>query len=1020
MDSTTIAETVDTGATINTGAAAIGGVIVGPSPLGGSCTINFNMDYIECGSSTSCVGGPAYTVINDTTAKQVGINMSLNVAFDKNLSEIDAIGENLLPTYSAEPNTTLSNETTIPSYIYANSLSLKMVTTNATYTSGYTFQSDNLTASGGRHYLQVHLLPFTTSRKIQLITHTMSDVDVNLGTFHYFQDEGTGYVRSDGWTKIATIITFPDLTDHHKDRVRVINSGASEIHYSSRTSVEYLGTDISSKVMQVKTGSGRNYERDQFDAGEAEFILKNEDGIFTPRKTGTGAPYEGNITTNKSVRYLCIRSGYIYPVWAGFSSAWEVDLSSFGWSAAKLNCVDGFNRLSKKKVPSPYQTSVLNDIGPNDAYFTLQDSKSSTDAISIVGDGQYMELKSAKGGTGESDFGATGTLSYLNEKIFGQTSTDGNLTSLNMNPSAQTDQIDSLVAYADVVPSCVPLGISQGWACEFTVLPLGDTLTGAENWFEQRIKSGGTDALSGFKVVQNTDGTLTFSTANETLSTMGVSNTFRFNKAILPTDNYTFSTTITQEDPGAVGLRFNAAEYNSTSVVLIALQGYYFSSNESVWRALSVLENMDLTNTWSPYLLNIRDAGAPTTNFVNFQLRRVVFLDTYIKMEVDYYQSSGTLPTGLAGCWVSINRTQATFVGMSYGSGGTYGTIDLRAYTKDINSAGVVQVVAGDTDTVVLTASPFHASGVPNRACVGGVINELTGVSGGWFVGRLGHIAFFDSDIGGAQLDTHTVLWGHWSSITDATLIGTILAQAELYGYNRVAALDFSTATVGGAQWDSGSLLEVTQNASGYTNGTLFMGPDGVLMWRNFYSRASIVSSADFSGSNAALWQGFTPQIDDSNFVNMVTVNWPAGKEFIAKDRGSIGEIGEYTAPNIESATSDSRVTQDIAECVLSELSEDNTRVDQVTLDPSSYPALWDLALDLMIGDKITIGDLPALGPATELDMFVEKIEHVRSQNNRYLIQLQVSPVKGVHSVAQCDNTGDWGQLDTTDCKLGF
>jgi hypothetical protein len=743
------------------------------------------------------------------------VRLSLNVAFDADVFEMDGI--------ASSSNTFADDNTSAffiynPARIYAGYTGIEMTSTAAGSISVNTGGYVGTVRSNARYLYTSHFLPSGDARRVEITVFYRSEDELPVGSSVYLQMEDEGFVRSDGWVKISFVVTTPNNTDHVFIKRRVLGVDADETHWTDDETFEYIGQDIGPRIQTVQTSMGRNYERDEYEAGTATFVLKNEDGLLTPNGKGSGFPYQDNIKVKRSVKYFLVKDGCLYPRWSGYSSRWEQSFPGSRYATVSLECVDMFRFLSNFQLQPPYQQEVLYD-NPN-AYFPMNEGSETLVAGNISGTGGTIELHTGKYGDSGTKFGADKMLPEVEREIFGDDTADDNSTCVDFNPNALNGTVRNFI-FTDVeVPGMVP--DVNGWAVEMWLIPGTESPAIEETIFATAIPgNAGHDEVSGFMIKQNVFGSL------------------------------------------------------------------------------------------------------------------------------DFYSGAGLL----GGTTENYRVTTATHLVFNYRPGGTYGTVDI--YINGSNIAGF---------GLELSASPFHALGPPTRAGFGGYIDSFVDASVSWYVGRGGHLAFYDHYLTSDRVNAHFIVGIYGGYIeNEGNRLGGLANFAGVPEWKR--QIDAGLVTLADRNWSATSALSLMQKTTGFAAGHLFCGVDGKLTYRNRNSRTNTPLLATFDGIKSVLWQGYAPSTDDANFANVAIVQQPNGTAVVARDETSILENGEYVAAPKEVELRYASDLFSLAQLLVSDYADTQTRLDSVLLDPDQSEIQWDDCLRLQEGEKIRVGNLPIVTP---------------------------------------------------------
>lgn len=192
--------------------------------------------------------------------------------------------------------------------------------------------------------------------------------------------------------------------------------------YASSTPPDQLQyVDISNRLLSFSSKRGRQYELNSLEAGEINFVLRNDDGYLTPNNAQS--PY--TIQAYTPIRLTAIWLGKIYPVFVGYMERWPEVWSDPHWGRTNAVGVDAW-AMFVGIMPSIVKGERLID-GPV-AYWPCGDGSSSTTAVNIgvLGNSTPLQTVQAVSGPGSSTakFG-DGTI-----KLVGDTGTNWALSGL--------------------------------------------------------------------------------------------------------------------------------------------------------------------------------------------------------------------------------------------------------------------------------------------------------------------------------------------------------------------------------------------------------------------------------------------------------------------------------------------------------------------------------------------------------------------------------------------------------------
>jgi hypothetical protein len=221
--------------------------------------------------------------------------------------------------------------------------------------------------------------------------------------------------------------------------------------YPSSTPPDQLQyVDISNRVLSVTLKRGRQYELNSLSAGEADFVLRNDDGFLTP--SNPAGPY--TILSYTPIRLTALQGGKVYPLFVGYMERWPETWATPHWGEINAVGVDAW-AMFVGISPSVVKGERLADYPAG--YWPCGDGASSTTAINIglSGNSTPLTVKQSPAGAGSSaaSFGDS-TL-----KLVGDTGTNWVLNGLL---SSQGSQGFSLVYDGPPLPP-INQGVCVTW-----------------------------------------------------------------------------------------------------------------------------------------------------------------------------------------------------------------------------------------------------------------------------------------------------------------------------------------------------------------------------------------------------------------------------------------------------------------------------------------------------------------------------------------------------------------------------
>jgi hypothetical protein len=290
--------------------------------------------------------------------------------------------------------------------------------------------------------------------------------------------------------------------------------------------------------------------------------------------------------------------------------------------------------------------------------------------------------------------------------------------------------------------------------------------------------------------------------------------------------------------------------------------------------------------------------------------------------------------------------------------------------------AAIVQTLSGTTvtDTLyldgVLVGSTTWTSSIGllpryDRVFVGGGVRSDSKV----FTGTLSHVACYDAGLAAGRVSDHAfaALQGLVGERTDqriaryARWAGVPAAETSL-GVGLSASVSYADTT-------GKSPLLAMQDMEATENGVLFMAGNGQLTFQPRTYRYNAASLMTISGEDLDPSSRFVE--NDAYVLNDATVSRPNGITFRAVNVGSSNEIGPAaTAPTIF-VTTDNEVI-DAANWKANQNAVPTPRMPNLTVDLLTHPAIATQIMQLEISAQVTVSPLPAVAPASSIDLFVE------------------------------------------------
>lgn len=192
------------------------------------------------------------------------------------------------------------------------------------------------------------------------------------------------------------------------------------------------------------------------------------------------------------------------------------------------------------------------------------------------------------------------------------------------------------------------------------------------------------------------------------------------------------------------------------------------------------------------------------------------------------------------------------------------------------------------------------------------------------------------------------------------------------------------------------TLLDICQDVANTEAGRIIATKDGKLHLHSSTHTGNAAASLTVSAESDVLSFDGAFSLDDAQEVgSSIVTNHPSGNEFT---------YTRSSAPGLETRSVDIYAERDVqAEVIaqwLTDAARTGTRAPQLVLsvDKANENDTVDGILNLDLGDRVTVTDLPAAAPATSMDFVVESISHDISANG-WTVTLDTSPWSSIFQV---------------------
>jgi hypothetical protein len=260
--------------------------------------------------------------------------------------------------------------------------------------------------------------------------------------------------------------------------------------------------------------------------------------------------------------------------------------------------------------------------------------------------------------------------------------------------------------------------------------------------------------------------------------------------------------------------------------------------------------------------------------------------------------------------------------------------------------------------------------------------------------GRHGHLAIWDRAVTAAEISDFWRL-GQGAALVELES-DRIQRLVNYAGFTGDYVYDAGVSQVQEPSWDTGTTaLDEIQTTAGDAAGYAFMDGDGRLTYHSRVRRQSAAVRYVLGDSSGLPYEpGLSFTMDEDKIVNEVSYKRPNGAEGTIRDAGSVATYGRKSTSIERRVTSDDEI-RDAAYSLLNAYSTPGVRCDSVTLNPTAAPNLFLIALGVEIGDRITLGDLPASAPADSADFYVEAVSiqaEAEGGTPQWTVTLSLSP----------------------------
>lgn len=379
----------------------------------------------------------------------------------------------------------------------------------------------------------------------------------------------------------------------------------------------------------------------------------------------------------------------------------------------------------------------------------------------------------------------------------------------------------------------------------------------------------------------------------------------------------------------------------------------------------------------------------------------------------------------LVGSTVYTNYSPAAGTTYSLLSGSGLSGINIEDGQPHLLMGIVVQDTAGDTIVYRYIDDQLDGVATATTASLGGPLgaqSDSLGVGcindGYQFAaivdGTIGQVAIWNRELDPSE--TLNLYYAGHTAFAGETSCNRIARHAKLAGYvgaTRIPQVDIVAVgdpitTMQAPSWSGKmDLLTDSQNTAVAEIGTLWAEADGAIAFQLRETRYLALTPSFTLGEDTAA--GEYPYLDvafdyDPTFVYAdVTVDRFGGAVVTGGYARDIARARARLFGRTFTASGDFErdgQAQDYADWVFYSHNAPNLRVEEVTLDPVSYPALWPLALGLRIGQRVRVKRRAkaangGAGLTMSADYFVEtrRLRDINFQHGTWKLSVVLSPI---------------------------
>jgi len=388
---------------------------------------------------------------------------------------------------------------------------------------------------------------------------------------------------------------------------------------------------------------------------------------------------------------------------------------------------------------------------------------------------------------------------------------------------------------------------------------------------------------------------------------------------------------------------------------------------------------------------------------------------TYLMAVIDAASYRQLLAIGVDGSGFAYVLTQGTAANLT----ATPGAVNYLDNQLHFMVGTIEQVNGGNTTIKIYVDGALIGSTNTTTAAMGGVYTRDADTV---VIGGLADSQQMYGVVNGTVL--HAKAWTRELSSTEITTLynaGAIGNNNELTG-TRLARHFTSAPYVGATRFSAGlttlqpptfrggiDLLSDTQEITLAEDGTSWAAPDGAVVLEGRMDRwqriaASYVLGEDTAGGETPYQGGVAFDYDPTFVYGNVQVGRVNGGTFRGGLPADIAVairkfFGRSNTPETSDYATDAQAL-DKADWVFNTHRAPSQRISAITIDPSSSPTLWPVALSLEIGKRVTVkrrakAANAGAGITMSADYFVETVAHgeIDMDKGTWMIGFLLSPI---------------------------